>query len=199
MSFCPVKFCGKESLFCRGKAALSGTLEALLDGRACCLDQNNNDQHEALEGILNIDAEPRDGDNDKVDRRIGKCAENNAEHIALAARHTDACQHNRGDGVHLIALAGGSRCDIADLACLENRSDAYQHAGKDEHGNLHPCDIDACQTRTLFIGADCIDALAVLGFSGDNDQQNSYKQENKEDVRDRERPEFQLAGPELHP
>ena len=46
-----------KALFCRGETAFSGALEALFDGGACRLDQNNNDQHEALECILDIDAE----------------------------------------------------------------------------------------------------------------------------------------------
>ena len=46
-----------KALFCGGEAALSGALEALFDGGACCLDQDDDDQHEALECILDIDAE----------------------------------------------------------------------------------------------------------------------------------------------
>ena len=71
-----------KALFCRGKAAFSGALEALFDGGACRLDQDDDDQHEALECILDVDTKARNRNDNEVDRCIGKCTENDAEHPA---------------------------------------------------------------------------------------------------------------------
>lgn len=182
-----------------GAAALSGPLDALLDDGANGLDQDDDDQHQTLEGVLDIHAEGGDGHDDEVDGGIGQGAEQHTEHLAAAACHIDARQDHRRDGVHLIALAGGSGGHVADLAGLDDTGHAHHQAGDDEHRHLDPGGVDARQAGALFIGAHGIDALAVLGLVGQQDEEDHHQHEHKGDVGDGEGAQRQLAGAELHP
>ena len=182
----------------KGLAALLGALEALLDDGADGLDEDDDNQHQALEGVLNIHAEGGDGHDDEVDGGIGQGAEQHAEHLTAAAGHVHARQHHRRDGVHLIALAGGGGGHVADFAGLDDAGHAYHQASDDEHRDFDPGGVDARQTGALFIGAHGVDALAVLGLVGQDDEENDHQHEHEGDVGDGEGAQRELARAELH-
>ena len=162
-------------------ASSSCYLSLFLQDGTECLDEDDNDQNQALEGILDIHAEARNRNNDEVDRRIGQCAEDDTEHIAFAARHADARKDNGRNGVHLIALSGRGRRHISDLAGLENRADTHHQTCQNEDRDLYPGHVDTGETRALFVGANRIDALPVLRLLGDDDQEDGDNQKDKED------------------
>ena len=178
--------------------ALLGALDALLNNRSYRLDEDDDDEDETLEGILNVNTQRRDGDDDEVYRGVGQCAEDNAQHIALTAGHVDAREDNSRDSVHFIALTGGGRSHVADLAGLNNTGHADHKTGDDEHGHLDPGGVDTGQTCALFIGADSVNTLAVLGVVGDDDEKDDHQHEHESNIRDGERADSELACTKLH-
>ena len=183
--------------FCGG-SAFFGNLNTFLDGGACRLDKNDDYKDKTLEGILNINAQSRNGDNDEVDSGIGQRAENNAKHIALAACHIDARQNNGRNGIHLIADAGRSRSYITYLARLKDACNADRKTGENEHGDLDPSHVDTGKAGALFIGADRVNAFAVLGILRNNDEEDRHCKKDKGNIRYLERTYRKLADAELH-
>lgn len=85
---------------------------------------------------------------------------------APAARHADAAQHHAGNGVHLVAVAGGGRVGAAVHGDPEKRPQPHQQTADDKDDGFHYTHMDACQPGAFLVAADGVDLFAELGAGG---------------------------------
>lgn len=157
--------------------------ELFLELRSNILDHDDEDQDDAFDCVVDqgVHLERHD---DLVDNGVGQRAKEDAQEIALAARHADTAQDDCRDGVHLIAAAGGGGVRGSVHRDPHERRESDEDARDGEDGDLDQVHIDARHKGTLGVAADGIDLLAVFGVVYDIDEKGGKKDQQDADDRD---------------